>query len=75
MQRLDEAEVNLKRAARLNEDPTILDHLGDLYIELGQLEIALQYYERGVQVATDEEFQRLQRKVADLKQRLSSQAR
>ncbi len=74
LHRLDEAEVNLKRAARLTEDPTILDHLGDLYIELGQLETALQYYERGVRVATDEEFHRLQRKVADLKQRLSSQA-
>ena len=74
LRRLDEAEVNLKRAARLTQDPTIFDHLGDLYIELGQLETALQYYERGVRVATDEEFHRLQRKVADLKQRLSSQA-
>ncbi len=74
LDRLDEAEVNLKRAARLIEDPTIFDHLGDLYIELGQLETALQYYERGVRVATDEEFQRLQRKVAELKQRLSSKA-
>jgi len=74
LHRLDEAEVNLKRAARLTEDPTILDHLGDLYTELGQLETALQYYERGVRVATDEEFHRLQRKVADLKQRLSTQA-
>ncbi len=74
LDRLDEAEVNLKRAARLIEDPTIFDHLGDLYIELGQLETALQYYERGVIVATDEEFQRLQRKVADLKRRLSSKA-
>ncbi|MDE2929112.1 MAG: tetratricopeptide repeat protein [Acidobacteriota bacterium] len=74
LHRLDEAEVNLKRAAQLTEDPTILDHLGDLYIELGQLETALQYYERGVRVATDEEFHRLQRKVADVKQRLSSQA-
>lgn len=74
LDRLDEAEVNLKRAARLIEDPTIFDHLGDLYIELGQLETALQYYERGVRVATDEEFQRLQRKVADLKRRLSANA-
>ncbi len=74
LDRLDEAEVNLKRAARLIEDPTIFDHLGDLYIELGQPKTALQYYERGVRVATDEEFQRLQRKVADLKQRLSSKA-
>ena len=74
LHRLDEAEVNLKRAARLTEDPTIFDHLGDLYLKLGQLETALQYYERGVRVATDEEFHRLQRKVADLKQRLSSQA-
>lgn len=74
LHRLDEAEVNLKRAARLTEDPTILDHLGDLYTELGQLETALQYYERGVRVASDEEFHRLKRKVADLKQRLSTQA-
>ena len=74
LHRLDEAEVNLKRAARLTEDPTIFDHLGDLYIELGQLEIALEYYERGIRIATDEEFHRLQRKVADLKQRLSLQA-
>ena len=74
LHRLDEAEVNLKRAARLTEDPTIFDHLGDLYLELGQLETALQYYERGVRVATDEEFHRLQRKIADLKQRLSTQA-
>jgi tetratricopeptide (TPR) repeat protein len=74
LHRLDEAEINLKRAAQLTEDPTIYDHLGDLYIELGQFETALQYYERGVRVATDEEFQRLQRKVADLKERLSPQS-
>ena len=75
LERLDEAEVNLKKAAQLTEDPTIYDHLGDLYMELGQLEKALKYYRRCVQVATDEEYERVQKKLLDLEQRLLPKTR
>ena len=71
LNQLDLAETNLKKAAELTDDPTIYDHLGDLYIELGQYQKARQYYEQAVSLSSDEEHARVVEKLAQLKERLS----
>ena len=74
LNQLDLAETNLKKAAELTDDPTIYDHLGDLYIELGQYQKARQYYEQAVSIASDDEHARVVEKLAQLKERLSPRA-
>ncbi len=71
LKQLDLAETNLKKAAELTDDPTIYDHLGDLYLELGQYQKARQYYEQAVAIAADDEHARVVEKLAQLKERLS----
>lgn len=44
-----EAEENLRRAAsRTSHDPTVLGHLGDVYMKLGQTERAAELWERAI---------------------------
>lgn len=44
-----EAEENLRRAAsRTSHDPTVLGHLGDVYMKLGQTERAAELWERAL---------------------------
>ncbi|MGH9712711.1 MAG: tetratricopeptide repeat protein [Candidatus Acidiferrales bacterium] len=44
-----EAEENLRRAAsRSSHDPTVLGHLGDVYMKLGQTERAAELWERAI---------------------------
>jgi tetratricopeptide (TPR) repeat protein len=44
-----EAEENLRRAAsRTGHDPTVLGHLGDVYMKLGQTERAAELWERAL---------------------------
>jgi len=44
-----EAEENLRRAAsRTSHDPTVLGHLGDVYMKLGQSERAAELWERAL---------------------------
>jgi tetratricopeptide (TPR) repeat protein len=44
-----EAEENLRRAAsRSRHDPTVLGHLGDVYMKLGQTERAAELWERAI---------------------------
>ena len=44
-----EAEENLRRAAsRSSHDPTVLGHLGDVYMKLGQTERAAELWERAL---------------------------
>jgi tetratricopeptide (TPR) repeat protein len=74
LNQLDLAETNLKRAAKLTEDPTIYEHLGDLYIELGQYEKARQYYEQAESLASDEEHAKVVKKLGQLKKRLAAQS-
>jgi tetratricopeptide (TPR) repeat protein len=42
------AEKYLKEAISLIKDPVIYEHLGDLYIKLGNLEEAVDYYKKGL---------------------------
>jgi Flp pilus assembly protein TadD len=47
--KLVEAEDNLRKAVdRMSHDPTILTHLGDVYMKLGQTERAAELWERAV---------------------------
>ena len=45
----DLAEENLTKAAqKINTDPTVHDHLGDLYQKLGKLKLAATHWERAL---------------------------
>jgi len=41
------AEENLRRAAEKENDPTVLDHLGDLFQRTDRLKLAAASWERG----------------------------
>ena len=70
---LEKAELNLTQAARSNDaDPTILDHLGDLYSRLGQYREAHEYYERSILFSTEvEEQKKVKKKLSDVNELLS----
>ena len=72
---LEKAELNLTQAARSNDaDPTILDHLGDLYSRLGQYREAHEYYERSILFSTEEEEQKkVKKKLSDVNELLSKE--
>ncbi len=78
----DSAEDNLRRASeRMNSDPTIQDHLGELYAKTGRLKLAAAHWERAIEewnrsVPADvdaADFQRVQRKLESAKMRLARQ--
>ncbi|MGH9455904.1 MAG: tetratricopeptide repeat protein, partial [Terriglobia bacterium] len=80
MRRFDLAEGPLERAARLiTDDPTILEHLGNVHLQLGKERLAVEEWERAIKewpkaVGTDfdaTEAAALQRKLDDLKTRLA----
>jgi tetratricopeptide (TPR) repeat protein len=51
MKRFDDALAELKIAsAGLPEDPTILDHLGDVYVALGRINDALSVYQKALDI-------------------------
>ena len=58
----------LKQASRLNDDdPTIFEHLGDLYSRLEEFDQARKSYQASLKFATeDEERERAQKKLRDL---------
>ncbi len=68
LNRLEEAELYLTKAARINhDDAVILEHLGDLYRELGQAARARDYYEKSMSASDEEEeFERVERKLFEL---------
>ncbi len=81
MHRPDLAEAPLKRAAHLiSDDPTILEHLGNLDLALGHPQAAEQDWERALQewpgaVSTDfdsDEAATLQKKLDELKVRIAN---
>ena len=51
MKRLDLAELNLEKAARLTDDPTIHEHLGRVYLYEGKKREAEKEWERALQQA------------------------
>jgi tetratricopeptide (TPR) repeat protein len=80
MHRPDLAEAPLEKAGRLiTDDPTVLEHLGNLHLELGKARLAEQEWERALQqwpsaLGSDfdaEAAARLQKRLDDLKLRLA----
>lgn len=81
MHRPDLAEAPLEKAGRLiSDDPTVLEHLGNLHLELGKARLAEQEWERALQqwpsaLGSDfdaEAAARLQKRLDDLKMRLAT---
>lgn len=82
MRRFDLAEGPLERAARLiTDDPTILEHLGNVHLQLGKERLAVEEWERAIKEwpkALDGDFDAteaaaLQKKLDDLKTRLAKE--
>lgn len=82
MNRLDLAEVNLEKAARLiSDDPTIHEHLGRLYLQMGKKRQAEQAWQRAVEewphaVSSDfdaEHAAKLRKELDDLKHSLAKE--
>ncbi len=74
LSRVDEAETYLKKALeRVRRDPTIHEHLGDVYYQKGQFKEAGAAWELSVKNGQDpEEIRKVQKKVEDLKIKLAS---
>ncbi len=64
MNRLYEALVELKKAANaIPDDPTVLEHLGDVYVALGQFKEAHSAYTRGLDSGRISDPVGIQRKI------------
>ena len=56
LDKLLEAETQLKKDDE--EDPVILDHIGDVYKKLGKTKMAIEYWERSLEIKDDPSIQR-----------------
>jgi tetratricopeptide (TPR) repeat protein len=74
LNRVNEAETYLKKALdRVRKDPTIHEHLGDVYYQKGQYADAKAAWETSVANGQDEEESRkVRKKIDDLKIKLAS---
>ena len=74
LNRMNEAETYLKKALdRVRKDPTIHEHLGDVYYQKGQYTDARAAWELSLANGQDEEESRkVQKKIEDLKVKLAS---
>ncbi|MCP3979906.1 MAG: tetratricopeptide repeat protein [bacterium] len=62
--RFVDAREPLERAAREHpKDPTVLEHLGDLYFEIGEHELAVEAWDQAISAGVEDE-QELRRKMA-----------
>jgi len=81
--KLDEAAAELQHALDITEDPTIHDHLGDVYAKLGKTRDAIAQWQaslRGFQKATDgdndpEEVSKVNRKLDEAQAKLAKETR
>jgi tetratricopeptide (TPR) repeat protein len=73
LNQLDQAELYLKKAVdRVRKDPTVHEHLGDLFATKGQLDEARKSYEFSVANNQDEEeIHKVQKKLDELKVRMA----
>jgi tetratricopeptide (TPR) repeat protein len=61
-----EALIYLEKAVKLTaDDPIILEHLGDAYLQINDKENALKYYQKSLQLKT-EDTKILEDKINDL---------
>jgi len=74
LNQLDQAEIYLKKAQeRVRKDPTVHEHLGDLYERKGQLEKAIAAYEQSISHnQDDEERVKVEKKRDELKIKIAS---
>lgn len=68
--KIDAAKKQLIRAAGLLEDPVIFDHLGDVYLAVGDEENSLLYWEKSLKLDPDqagvrEKLDRLQKQLSE----------
>jgi tetratricopeptide (TPR) repeat protein len=63
--RLEEAIQELQKAAEMESDPVILDHLGDAYLALGKRDEARQAWQRAVERFTEAKKERESAKVQE----------
>ena len=77
LNKLELAEKNLKQAIQINDgDPTILEHLGDLYLRLGDNFRALDYYRKSVALAEDpRELEKVEAKLKSLQKEFPETSR
>ncbi len=77
MNQFEPAEINLKQAAEIvGDDPTIFEHLGDLYRKLERYGEAGNYYEKSVTKAKEpDERKRVQSKLNSVKKLLAQQSK
>lgn len=70
LERYADAREPLERAAReFPNDPTVLEHLGDLFVRLDTPERAIEFWNRALAVAGDDEAGTLRAKIAALTDR------
>jgi uncharacterized protein HemY len=72
---MQNAERYLLEADQIvKNDPTIVDHLGDLYFKTGDFQKAESFWMRSVSIGTEEEsVQKVRRKLEMLQERLRKQ--
>ena len=75
MNDLVKAEKNLVEAGNLvQDDPTVEEHLGDLYFKMGNFQKAGDYWQKSIRVGTEEEdIQKVRRKLEALQETLRKQ--
>jgi tetratricopeptide (TPR) repeat protein len=75
MNDLTNAEKNLLKADELvKDDPTIVEHLGDLYFKTGDLQKAQEFWEKSVSIGTEQDdIQKVRRKLDLLQQTIRKQ--
>lgn len=66
--RYERARETLERAARLTQDPTIYEHLGDVYAAIGEADNARRAYRRAVELEADDP-EAVARKLEELEDR------
>lgn len=71
--RYEEARETLERAARLAQDPTIYEHLGDVHAALGDTESARRAYRRAMALEADDPDE-VARKLGDLDAQAGTEA-
>lgn len=76
LDQLEKAQINLAAAIRLNDhDSTIYEHFGDLYYKLMDYDRARDYYQQSLQFASKKEQEKVEKKLAEVSQRLSNNSR
>ncbi len=75
MNDLSNAEIYLLQADELvKDDPTIDEHLGDLYFKTGNLEKAQEFWKKSVSIGTEQDdIQKVRRKLEALQQTIRKQ--